>query len=452
MKKSIWKSLLVLGVIISCLCIRSNVVKAEAEDTSGILQLITTYTFEEKKEVDGKEVSEDYQKEAYGTGFIIVDEESQLQYIISSNSIIDEQYTAKDMKTEVMASGDVRVNLSLMANSEELGITIWKPESNIYGKHILKLNDGKLDADFEENIKLFGFNSERKQCQVMAGIVLCTSTEYGVDFVYHNVEMKKDMCGAPIVNSKNEIIAVATSDKYEKGYPAVGITSVTKVLKALGIGYKSTTDIAKEKKAARDKKRFIIILVASIAGGIILLILIILLATRKRRKAKKEQKIKDFTVTEAPPVFKNNYEIKPDYRQLIEMQNQRSNVDTRPVMNRPVEGDEGTCVLNPSDANNAPIVLIRREKTQEIIKVTNTRFVIGKDPSQTDYCVSGNNAISRAHAIIMKENNKLYIVDKNSKNGTFIDNNRVAPYDRCEIKPGSKIQFADELFVVMLPG
>ena len=444
--KQVVRRLFLVALVIFCACVNGNVVKAEPEDTSGILQIITTYTFEG---TDKEEKEEDSQKEVYGTGFIIADEANSAQYIISSDAIIDEQYTAKEMTTEVMASGDVRVLLSLIANSEELGITIWKPEGKICGKNLLKINDGNLDADFEENIKMFGFNSERKQCQVLSGIVLCTSTEYGVDFVYHNIDMTKEMCGAPILNNKNEVIAVATSDKYTKGYPAVGIKSVTKVLNALGIEYTSTTKIAKEKKAAVDKRNFIIIIVASIAGGILLLVLIILLLTRKKRKAKKEQKIRDFTVTEPAPVFQNNYEIKPDYRQLIEIQNKRSNIDSRQLINRPVEGDEGTCVLKPSEGANAPIVLIRREKTQEIINVTNNRFVIGKDPSQTDYCINGNNAISRAHAIIMKENNKIYLVDKNSKNGTFIDNNKVAAYDRCEIRPGCKIQFADELFTVM---
>ena len=108
-----------------------------------------------------------------------------------------------------------------------------------------------------------------------------------------------------------------------------------------------------------------------------------------------------------------------------------------------------TCVFSQNKNVDKNIIALKRESTQEVINVCYDRFVIGKDPSQTDYCISGNTAISRAHAIIIKENGKIYVVDKNSKNGTYVNKSRIRAYEREEINVGCKIRFANELFTVL---
>ena len=75
------------------------------------------------------------------------------------------------------------------------------------------------------------------------------------------------------------------------------------------------------------------------------------------------------------------------------------------------------------------------------------RFILGKDTHHCDYAIVGNTAISRAHAEIVMYNNHYFIVDKNSTNKTFVNNNEIPPDSNIEIYNGTRIRLADEDFV-----
>lgn len=49
-------------------------------------------------------------------------------------------------------------------------------------------------------------------------------------------------------------------------------------------------------------------------------------------------------------------------------------------------------------------------------------IVIGRDPENSDLTITSDNFIGRIHALIYKKSDKYFLVDLNSKNGTFIDN------------------------------
>ena len=87
-----------------------------------------------------------------------------------------------------------------------------------------------------------------------------------------------------------------------------------------------------------------------------------------------------------------------------------------------------------------------RCKTGEKIQIVQNEFVLGKDPSQTDYCVSGNSAISRAHAVIIFNGKNAGVTDKNATNGTFVNGMRVAPFQQTPLKEGDILRLADEEF------
>lgn len=65
---------------------------------------------------------------------------------------------------------------------------------------------------------------------------------------------------------------------------------------------------------------------------------------------------------------------------------------------------------------------------------------IGRDPETCHLVIPHDKYIGKYHAQIFKKNNKFYIVDMNSKNGTYIEDERI--YSTIEIKNNSIIRLA----------
>ena len=87
-----------------------------------------------------------------------------------------------------------------------------------------------------------------------------------------------------------------------------------------------------------------------------------------------------------------------------------------------------------------------RIKTGEKIDISGAEFVIGKERRKVNYCITGNNSISRSHAKVISRAGSHYVVDMNSTNFTFVNGSKLVPGQEKEIKDGDKIKLADEEF------
>ena len=92
------------------------------------------------------------------------------------------------------------------------------------------------------------------------------------------------------------------------------------------------------------------------------------------------------------------------------------------------------------------IVLLRHQDGAPPTAITLARksTVIGRDPT-CDIVVS-DVSVSRRHAQLYLAETKLIVRDLLSKNGTFVDGERI---DECIVQCGQQIRFADVLFVVV---
>lgn len=72
-------------------------------------------------------------------------------------------------------------------------------------------------------------------------------------------------------------------------------------------------------------------------------------------------------------------------------------------------------------------------------------IVIGRGKKDTDYRLP-TTQISRVHALIRRKADKVYIEDKGSTNGTFVNSNRLNPNQEYLISKGDIIAFANEEF------
>lgn len=80
------------------------------------------------------------------------------------------------------------------------------------------------------------------------------------------------------------------------------------------------------------------------------------------------------------------------------------------------------------------------KKNRKHITLTQFPFSIGKMPGCVD-CVLTDSSISRLHARIEKQGDKVFLTDMNSTNGTYKNGLRMEPSETVEIEPGDEIRF-----------
>ena len=108
----------------------------------------------------------------------------------------------------------------------------------------------------------------------------------------------------------------------------------------------------------------------------------------------------------------------------------------------------GTVILKNREENRIPVLV--RTANDEKIEIRGKRFRIGSDSRSVDYCISDNCAVSRMHADIINKKGVLYIVDHNSTNHTYLDDQLLKGRKEYRLKNDSRITLADEEFRVCI--
>ncbi|MBO5508836.1 MAG: FHA domain-containing protein [Lachnospiraceae bacterium] len=83
----------------------------------------------------------------------------------------------------------------------------------------------------------------------------------------------------------------------------------------------------------------------------------------------------------------------------------------------------------------------------EPIEINNMEVKIGRSKEDADYRLK-KSQISRVHARVFVESGKLYVVDEDSTNGTFVNNVRVTAHVLNNVKIGDVVAFATEEYFV----
>lgn len=109
--------------------------------------------------------------------------------------------------------------------------------------------------------------------------------------------------------------------------------------------------------------------------------------------------------------------------------------------------DSETVLLADYRKKQSEYVLLSANKNEcEDVIITQLPFIIGKLKDKVDFVI-GNDAISRIHAKIdVVDNDQLMLTDMNSKNGTFINGERLLANETRKINRGDEIGLADLLF------
>lgn len=118
-----------------------------------------------------------------------------------------------------------------------------------------------------------------------------------------------------------------------------------------------------------------------------------------------------------------------------------------PAMEKDEDGDgETTVLVRGSMGAHTPYLI--RSSNKERIAINKRVFKIGKDSRYADYIISDNAAVSRAHAEFMIKDGKIYLIDEDSLNNTYVNGNALVSRHEQEVNEGDVIMFADEEFVL----
>lgn len=95
--------------------------------------------------------------------------------------------------------------------------------------------------------------------------------------------------------------------------------------------------------------------------------------------------------------------------------------------------DEGTFVVDSGKRRYPYLVLV---ENQIPIPITKADFLLGKNTEQVDGAIYNHNEVSRKHCRILSKLGKYYVKDVGSKNGTYLNQYMLRPYEEAEIHHG----------------
>lgn len=83
---------------------------------------------------------------------------------------------------------------------------------------------------------------------------------------------------------------------------------------------------------------------------------------------------------------------------------------------------------------------------ESVIELAEFPCLIGKLAGKVNEVVHSE-MVSRIHAEVVQEENQIYIMDMNSKNGTYVNGIRLSPYEKKILRPQDKVRFADMEYI-----
>ena len=113
--------------------------------------------------------------------------------------------------------------------------------------------------------------------------------------------------------------------------------------------------------------------------------------------------------------------------------------------------EESSAYEEDFDDNEATSLLgdfptIVRLSTGEKITLNKPVIKIGKQRTKVDFCIVGNNTVSRVHVKIFSKSGKYFIWDNNSRNGTYVNGDIIPPEMETMLADGDIIKLSDEEF------
>lgn len=113
-------------------------------------------------------------------------------------------------------------------------------------------------------------------------------------------------------------------------------------------------------------------------------------------------------------------------------------------------GAARTTIMGAGSSGGAGELYLVQKATNQYIHITHTNFHIGRAEDVVDYTVHTQNCyLGNDHAYILLENGCYYIVDNNTQNHTYLNEQRLEPSKPTQFHAGDTIRMADIVFSVV---
>lgn len=98
-------------------------------------------------------------------------------------------------------------------------------------------------------------------------------------------------------------------------------------------------------------------------------------------------------------------------------------------------------------AEQSPALLrLNQPGGEEVVLVDKPEFLLGRNRMAVDYCITGSNNVGRIHAKMVYEKGVYYLVDLDSRNGTYLNGEKLSGNKPYPLDPGDTIRLADVEF------
>lgn len=102
---------------------------------------------------------------------------------------------------------------------------------------------------------------------------------------------------------------------------------------------------------------------------------------------------------------------------------------------------EETVVLDMGEEESLMLNLMPEEWQREELKVRKSPFFVGKESARSDGVIR-EAEVSRVHAKFVLEEGKVFLIDQESTNGTYVNGKRLVPWERNVVENGDMIGFS----------
>ncbi len=107
-----------------------------------------------------------------------------------------------------------------------------------------------------------------------------------------------------------------------------------------------------------------------------------------------------------------------------------------------------TIILRGSEPKDTPF--LQAKEGEDIIKVDKKSTLVGRMGSFVDHIID-NNAVGKVHAEILNEDDLYFIMDCCSRNGTYLNDDRVKPNTKIKVNNNDVVRFANQEYIFIIP-
>lgn len=135
------------------------------------------------------------------------------------------------------------------------------------------------------------------------------------------------------------------------------------------------------------------------------------------------------------PVSSVNSDNKPSFSDIPQLSDHDKNKLVNETVIEEKTPEQATELLMPEAPEKVYAVLIYTDDNQEkSFDMKKSEIFMGRDPDECDLVLVSDGYLSRKHARLFVENEKFFLEDLKSKNGTFVENKKITGI--CEITSG----------------